>query len=379
MGLFRGRRTGRYAVAEDVKGMIRSAGLHSGDALPTYHELVARTGVSYVTVKRAMDVLDAEGLIRRIPSRGTFLARDLAPSPHDLKHIGVLYPSSRQSLFRHAYIVQIMQGVTEASPPQTDMHIFSMREDGLVQAGQLGEWLVDGVLLLNVENEEYLRAFAGWSIPGVVVDYRPVDSPLDVVACDNRAAARAMVAHLAALGHQRVVFVAVPNADAVPVKASRDPGETLLLRNPSDQRERHVESVHALRTRGMLAAEIFTPGYSRGWVANTADRIAALWTGPRPRPTAVMTNSTTHAVDLLRALEAHRLRAPRNFSFCTVATDVELVHDGRRVTTCRFNFTEMGRQAARVLAERCRMATAGKPRECLVGFDLVEGETTRAL
>lgn len=373
------RRSGRHVVADQVKALIRAKGLKRGDLLPTYHEIAAQSDVAYMTVKRAMDVLDAEGLVQRIPSRGTFLARDLTPAPRDLVHLGVIFPSSRLQLFRSPYLVQIMQGVTEMTPPGSDMHIFSMREDGLVQAGQLGEWQVDGALLINVENDAYLHAFAGWGIPGVVVDYRPADAPLDFVSCDNRAAARGMVAHLAVQGHRRVVFAAVPDTDTLVVHSPHERGVALMLRNPSDMRERREESVRALQETGMLAAEIRSSAGLDRFAADVAPQVAALWSGPGPHPTAVMTNSSFHAVDLLRELEGHGLRAPQDFSFCTVAADTDLVHNGRAVTACRFDFVGMGRQAVKMLSERCRKPVTGKPREHRVGFKLVEGATTRGV
>lgn len=373
------KRSTRHDVAEHVRNLIRSLGLRAGDALPGYCELAAQTGVSYLTVKRGMDVLAAEGLIRRAPSRGSFLARNLTPAPRELKRLGVIYPSSRQRLFRAPYLVQIMQGIAEALPQKADMHVFSICEEGMVRAAQLGEWMVDGALLINVENEEYLRTFANWGIPGVVVDYRPSSVPLDFVACDNAAAAQGAVAHLARLGHRRVVFAGMPETAAMPVRSARDADRILLLRLPSDVQERHDASVDALRSAGMLAAEFRAPAGTQAavWAREMARQAAELWRGPGPKPTALMTNSSLYATDLLMELEQHGLRAPEDLSFCTVAAESDLTHAGRAVTACRFDFVGMGRAAVRRLTERCGMPDSGGPRETRIGFELVMGETTR--
>ena len=60
-------------VREHVRGLIDA--LPPGAAAPSERELVARFGVARMTVRQALDALVAEGLLERIPGRGTFVAR----------------------------------------------------------------------------------------------------------------------------------------------------------------------------------------------------------------------------------------------------------------------------------------------------------------
>lgn len=50
-------------------------GLPPGSAAPSERELVGRFGVARMTVRQAMDALVSEGLLERMPGRGTFVAR----------------------------------------------------------------------------------------------------------------------------------------------------------------------------------------------------------------------------------------------------------------------------------------------------------------
>jgi GntR family transcriptional regulator len=60
-------------VREYVRGLVRDA--VPGTAAPSERELVHHFGVARMTVRQAMDALVGEGLLERIPGRGTFVAR----------------------------------------------------------------------------------------------------------------------------------------------------------------------------------------------------------------------------------------------------------------------------------------------------------------
>src|ERR1700749_695076 len=62
-------------VVAYVEELVTERGLVPGDMLPTYAELAASTGVSLITVRRALDELEKAGRVRRHQGLGTFLAR----------------------------------------------------------------------------------------------------------------------------------------------------------------------------------------------------------------------------------------------------------------------------------------------------------------
>lgn len=62
-------------VVAYVEQLVAERGLVPGDMLPTYAELAELTGVSLITVRRALDELERAGKIRRHQGLGTFLAR----------------------------------------------------------------------------------------------------------------------------------------------------------------------------------------------------------------------------------------------------------------------------------------------------------------
>jgi GntR family transcriptional regulator len=65
-------------VADTLRAKIVEGALKPGDRLPTEPMLVDEYAVSRLTVRHALDVLNAEGLIERFHGRGTFVRRPLA-------------------------------------------------------------------------------------------------------------------------------------------------------------------------------------------------------------------------------------------------------------------------------------------------------------
>ena len=60
-------------VREYVRGLVRDA--EPGTAAPSERELVHQFHVARMTVRQAMDTLVSEGLLERVPGRGTFVAQ----------------------------------------------------------------------------------------------------------------------------------------------------------------------------------------------------------------------------------------------------------------------------------------------------------------
>lgn len=63
-----------HQILRGLTGRIESGEVGVGDRLPSEADLVAEFGVSRTTARRALDELRRQGLVRREPGRGTFLA-----------------------------------------------------------------------------------------------------------------------------------------------------------------------------------------------------------------------------------------------------------------------------------------------------------------
>lgn len=365
-------------VAAHVRDLIVRGRLPRGAVLPTYRELAEQLDVGYTTVKLGMDLLAEQGIINRTRRRGCMVLKELALQPRPLDRVGVVYAATRRSFFCSPYLHAIMSGVADALPGRGDLHVFSIRDDGLVSAAGLGEGRIDGAILLSIENDDYLRAFAAWGTPGVVVDYAPSpDVPLDYVACDNAAAMRQLVNLLARHGHRCVGYVTLsgPRRNVVD---PRDHSRVLFERDSSDERERCEETLRALREHGIESICVPPLEFGRGAAAIVTDRAVALMqTAGARRPTAFVAVGGELAVTLVSTLRAAGFRVPEDVSVCAIGELAEASQPERQsLTACNFDFAAMGRMAAECLMARCqRPQEAGAPHGRRVGFVFNQGST----
>lgn len=73
-------RQGQPRYVEIADGLRRSLqGAAAGDPVPSETELAARSGVSRLTARQAVKVLEAEGLVYRVAGSGTFATGDTGP------------------------------------------------------------------------------------------------------------------------------------------------------------------------------------------------------------------------------------------------------------------------------------------------------------
>lgn len=373
-----GLRSGKPArelVAQHVRELMISKGLARGAELPTYQELCAELGLSYVTVKRGMDLLEAEGLVRRIPSKGTFVAKAIRRESRPLQRALMVFRSSIMRAFVEQSLTDMTRGaLTEIDSTGAWARLVSIQGDGLLFADHI-EPTVDGLLLVGIENAAYLQLASNWGIPAVALDYCSEEVPMDFVACDNKAAARCAVERLLKLGHRRLAYVGERETGRLVPNQHKD--EVLELKF-SDFRERREGVAEALQAAGLqpVATLLAQPG-RKGHTWHVDEPVARLLALGVETPTAVLASSAWLAAGLMEALERRGKRVPRDVSVCAVAGS-SMPASSPDVTYCRFDFAAMGRKAVEVLRERCMSTAPAVNRIHRIGFEWVEGRTCRA-
>ena len=192
--------------------------------LPTESQLVARFEVSRPTVTRALDEMEAEGIVERRAGSGTYLKRG---APLDAGRLGMIVPALGNTEIFDPICAEI---VREASEEQYTVLSNGSWPDNPADRARLAEDLcrqyiqkqVSGVFFAPVElipedealNLRVVAALDEAGIPLVLLDrdtHRfPHRSQFDLVGIDNFTAGFDLARHLIGLGCHRIVFVARP-------------------------------------------------------------------------------------------------------------------------------------------------------------------------
>ena len=149
-------------VREHVRALIGE--LPPGAAAPSERELVARFSVARMTVRQALDALVVEGLLERIPGRGTFVAQprsgggQVVSFTEEMQRRGML-PESQTLLAR---VEQAGPGVARAldlSPGDPVLHWKRLRRADqqvvCIEDAYLNEILLPGFLQTGTPTSLY--------------------------------------------------------------------------------------------------------------------------------------------------------------------------------------------------------------------------------
>lgn len=315
----------------------------------TILDVARRAGVSPATVSRVLTgsapareatrarILQAAAELRYVPNGA---ARSL--SSRRTGAIGVLLPDLHGEFFS-----ELLRGLDRAAQAHAHHLLVSSSHhdrEGVEQAVRAMRGRVDGVVVMapDLDAEALAAALpAGWPVALVncadgaaaaVTAAHAVPGaggqPVTTLAVDNAGGARAMTAHLVALGHQRVGYVGGPrhNADS----AARRRGHRDALRAAG------LSADPALEVHGDF-------GEASG--RRAAGELLAL---PDP-PTAIFAANDMMAVGALGALADRGLRAPDDVSVAGF-DDIPLArYTAPALTTVRVAIAELGVRAAEAL------------------------------
>jgi LacI family transcriptional regulator len=267
----------------------------------TIRDVAHAAGVSIATASRAMN--DSPLVAGETRARVREVAACLCYSPHGAARslitsrthtIGILLPDLYGEFFS-----ELIRGIDQTAQRE-GFHclLASARHTGPLLEAALRSMRgrVDGLILMSPEfTGELSRRTLPEGFPVILVHCPPTEQHLDGVQVANDQGARAMVRHLARLGHRRIALIcgAEGNYDAA---------------------ERLRGYREALAECG-LAAEpgLEAPGdFSEAAGANAVRELLSL--PPAERPTAIFAANDCMAIGALSALRAAGLRVPEDMA-----------------------------------------------------------------
>ena len=290
--------------------------------IPTERELAVTLGLSRLTVRRSIVELAQEGLVRRIPGRGTFITSGVSKPP--LSNVTLIFsrenpPEPMVSPFP----MHLMNGLFQALHPAA----LSLRHQP-VDFDRLRE--TQGIVALWALDPQQLRMLIETGIPLVAYECAPdVTGPTyDTINHANEPGSYDAVASLINLGH-------------------RDIG--CAIHSTSIGQERRAGYERAMRHYGLPVRpeRIYDtmPSGEAGYALGLR-----LLDDPKNAPTALFCSDDSIALGVLSAAHELGLEVPKFISIIGFG-DVGL-YSTPALSSVRMNIHASGREAIRLLKER---------------------------
>lgn len=281
--------TPKYVLVEQkIKHAIKHREIV--DKLPGERILAKEYGFSYMTIRKAVENLVAEGLLYKIPMKGTFIAEG-KNSKKKANIIGYFLDSSIVAGLTSPYYSLIFNALQR----QATKHGYS-----LIYFSDIGDSSsykhinnIDGVIISCFPRIEHIVDEINKHIPVVVIDNSSSDKTIPSLIIDNFNAVRASVNYLCSMGHKRIGFITgLEDSD---VGKNRCAGYKSGLSN------------NGIKLNEKL---VFKGDYSFESGANGADYFLSL----KNPPTAIMCANDAMAIALIRQAVQRGVNVPDDLS-----------------------------------------------------------------
>lgn len=175
-----------------------------GQPLPPETGLARQYGVSIMTVRQAFAELVNEGVVRRIPGKGTFVVRKKWDTVRSLGL--VIYDVSR---IEHLFFAGIAQGIKEEMSERGHHSLFisTFKEDAFYDELVVKQ-AVDGLIIVGQEmNPDDVERWKKRGFRFLLLFYPHKVADVTRITADFQHALFEQVDYLMRLGHRRIAFV----------------------------------------------------------------------------------------------------------------------------------------------------------------------------
>lgn len=320
-------------IYRDLKQSILGGKYAPGEKLPKEEFFSRELGVSRETLRVVLDKLEAENMILRLKSKGTFVRKLEAPKK---RFLVIAVFSGGNELPCHAIMpgIEHMAKAMNIEIETCDYFYFNMQSREEI-AERLKTRNISGIILIAtnfIGNEKIIELLEGHNVPVLLPFASRSDYQITgwaTLAVAERAAWRDALNHLREMGHRRIL--------------------TLTLANKQIREYSHSEYKELLKEIGADTSEdliVYCPFESE------AIRKAARKAIDRPMPpTAIMCFSDFWAPDVYYAVKTAGLRIPEDIAVMGFASGFNCEYIHPTLSTINERFAELGGKAVEVLAK----------------------------
>ena len=318
---------------------------------PTITDVARESGVSIATVSyvlnngpRKVD-LNTKARVTASMERLKYYPNSLARALTNkrLHAIGVVFPHPYPSVFTDPYFISLMDGIVqEAARRRQNVLLYTGLEwNGEDSLPAFRDRRVDGLILIAMLTDSTIVPSlreAGLSF--VQINGQVPDAAVSNIDIDNSSAVRAVVAHLAGLGHTRIALLGgQPNS---PSTLPRREGFLLGMA------EHGLSADPALMRHGI---------YDRSWGRDGIKQLLAL----QSPPTAVFAGGDGIAEGVYETCRELGIRIPEDLSVVGFDDTPAAAHLSPPLTSVRQPLVRMGSAAAATLLDQLDAEASVQP------------------
>lgn len=357
-------------LSDALLAQIIDGTLQPGELLPSERELKALLKLSRPTIRQGINALIQQGLIQRVPGKGSFvLEPETTKTPTGLIGLVVSRPNF------YFFYPQLAAAFDERVRRANYGMVMSLHGD---RADLLSE-VIEGLLLtqhivgLAITPPRFgnasrvIQRLRRADIPFVFIGRQDDDSQVDSVSPDNQQIGYQATRHLIALGHRRIAHLGFSDYSTGRVRLQ---GYQLAMSEAELQPE-FVEVTEHIAT-GIPAIDDEDPATR---IAVPAHQAALQLLAKADRPTAVFCFNDIVGMGVYKAARELGLGIPQDLSLISVDNLPTVTHFEVPLTTFALPGAEIGRQGVNLLLRRIAGEEMG-PQQYLLPAPMVRRAST---
>ncbi|MGI9255490.1 MAG: GntR family transcriptional regulator [Salinispira sp.] len=357
-------------VEQHIVALLSKGNFNFGDRLPTEHKLMQMFSVSRTTIRRALQLIEAQGIVSRNQGSGTFYAvkdtlRKDTPSTRTLGLINFFFMDYiyveiirgiEEEIERAGYSLLIANSNrSEERQFEAIRHLIDQKVSGLIIEPKRN--------LTMTESDPLVRLFSNTDIPVVTTHWGIGVKRFSTVTLDDQYAGKLAGDYLIGMGHERIAYIYKKN-----VQASYDRMEG--LKNALEAAGLTLDQRYVFSYTDEEEAEDVHQGYVQ---------TLRLYASCDPAPTAIFYFNDNIAIQGYRAFAQLKLRVPEDVS----VIGFDDYHISSLVvpplTTFEHPKYDLGRWTAKILIDEIEYKATALPMKLLFEPRLIERSSVRVL
>jgi GntR family transcriptional regulator, arabinose operon transcriptional repressor len=335
-------------ICNQIRHFILSGQWEPGRRLPSELELQKELGLSRSTIRQALKGIESEGLIIRVPGRGSFVKSFLIEKTKS-RVIGYVTLE-----FSNDFQYQLFRGAESAVRSKGYRLLFCHSNKMLSEENTILDELladrVNGIIIypaLSGGKQRRLFQLAHQNMTRIVLMDRMIEGlSFDFVSTDNFKGAYEAVQYLAGLGHKKIVFLTNPILSSFPITERLKGYQQAMIDSELEPMDPWLVGHQNQEMWWDYVIDNFKTVYKY-----EMEQIKNLLMS-KDRPTAIFTMNQVIAILSLKAAFSIGLKIPDDLSILSF-DESDIIYNMELPLTSVYQYTYyMGKRAAELLIER---------------------------